>query len=188
MNKCSVNILKKKKHTLLILRQHWVRCFRTTGSKVEKKKKQKAFLYISSVAGQWARSVIEDHKKKKMKICHSPKARSLTHDSKGSCFTVFLLPSHCVLQLLIETKSKMWLFISTVETFFLFKTSQSEACLVSFNTEKSTGTHVHAARWQKNPLQKTKQRIQAATELNRIPVSRIVWNKKRIMCGSCLKS
>lgn len=167
MNKCSVNILKK--HTLLILRQHWVRCFRTTGSKVEKKKKQKAFLYISSVAGQWAGSVIEDHKKKKMKICHSPKARSLTHNSKGSCFTVFLLPSHCVLQLLISTKSKMWVFISTVETFFSFKTSQSEACLVSLNTEKSTGTHVHAARWQKNPLQKTNKRFKRLPSWTKSP-------------------
>lgn len=27
---------------------------------------------------------------------------TFTHDSKGSCFTVFLLHSHCILQLLVS--------------------------------------------------------------------------------------
>lgn len=48
----------------------------TTGSKVKKKKK--TLLYNSSVAEQWAGSGIDDYEKK-MKTCHSPKARSLAH-------------------------------------------------------------------------------------------------------------
>lgn len=86
-------------------------------------------------------------------------------------------------------EAKMWLFISTVETFFSFKTSRSEACLVSLNTEKSTGTRVHAARWQKNPPSKRQTKDSSGYRVEANPrVKNCVKQKKRIMCGSCLKS